>query len=243
MAEIKYLSIIIPFYNEEDNIYLLFEELIPVLRSLNKSFEVLCIDDGSEDNTLLRLKEQKEKYPELKLIPHKSNFGQSAAYATGFLNSAGEIIVTMDGDLQYYAEDILLLLDKLDKGVDAVCGIRKDRKDSLIKKIPSKIGNLLRNVILQDHITDMGCTLRTIKKEALKEIPMFRGMHRFLPSILRFQGYNVIECEVRHRSRLYGRSKYGIWNRLFVYLLDCLGMWWWKKRCIPRPNYRIKDEL
>ncbi len=131
----------------------------------------------------------------------------------------------MDGDLQYYAEDILLLLDRFKEKVDAVCGIRRNRKDSLTKKIPSKMGNLLRNIILQDQVTDMGCTLRVIRKDVLKEIPIFKGMYRFLPSILRFQGYNVVECEVRHRLRLYGKSKYGIRKRLFVYLLDCLGMW------------------
>lgn len=240
----KDISVIVAFYNEEENIPLFFEELIPVLRSLNKPFEVLCIDDGSKDSSLLKLKEQSKRYPELKVIMHKANFGQSTAYATGLLNSEGEIIVTIDGDLQYYAEDILLLLNRLKEEVDAVCGIRKDRKDSLLKKIPSKIGNLLRNVMLQDHITDMGCTLRIIRKEALKEIPVFKGMHRFLPSILKFQGYNITECEVRHRPRLYGKSKYGIWNRLPGYLLDCFAMWWWKKRCIPKPEYRInKDEL
>ncbi len=236
----KYLSVIIPFYNEEKNIPLLFEELIPVLRRSNMPFEVLCIDDGSKDKTLLHLKVQKQKYHELKILAHKSNFGQSAAYATGFFNSEGKIIVTMDGDLQYYAEDIFLLLDKLEEKVDAVCGIRKGRKDSLIKKISSKMGNLLRDILLQDHITDMGCTFRVIKREVLKEIPIFKGMHRFLPSILRFQGYNVIEHEIRHRPRLHGRSKYGIWNRL-VFFFDCLGIWWWKKRCLPKD--RLKKHL
>ncbi len=229
----KYISVVVPFYNEEESIVPFFEEIIPVLKYLEEPFEIICIDDGSTDNTFLFLKQQKQKFNELKLLVHKKNFGQSAAYATGFLNSEGKIIITMDGDLQYYPDDILLLLDKLTKDVDAVCGVRKNRKDNLIKKIPSKIGNLLRNFLLKDYITDMGCTLRAIRREALKEIPVFKGMHRFLPSILKFQGFNVIECAVRHRLRQYGKSKYTIKNRLFVYLFDCLGIWWWKKRCIP----------
>ena len=240
----KKISVIVPFYNEEKNISPFFEELIPVLELIGDPFEVICIDDGSEDKTLLKLKAQKEKYPELKLIIHRINLGQSAAYASGFLESRGKIIITMDGDLQYYAEDILLLLDKLRrKKADAVCGIRKKRRDNIIKRIPSKIGNMFRNIILKDHVKDMGCTLRIIKKEALEEIPVFKGMHRFLPSILRFQGYKVIESEIRHRARLYGKSKYGIYNRLFVFLFDCIGMWWWKKRCIINANYRMKDTL
>lgn len=234
----KLLSVIIPFYNEKENIAPLFKELIPVLRSLSVPFEVLCIDDGSNDNTLLELKEQKKIYPELRIFAHKFNLGQSAAYATGFIYSNGDIIITIDGDMQYYADDILLLLDKL-KEADIVCGVREKRKDSLAKKIPSKLGNMVRNFILKDQITDMGCTFRAIKREALKEVPIFKGMHRFLPTILKFQGYKVIECKVRHRPRLYGKSKYGIWNRL-NFFLDCFGILWWKRRCLPRN--RIKQE-
>jgi glycosyltransferase involved in cell wall biosynthesis len=234
------ISIIIPFFNEEKNIAPLIEELITELRSSNLRFEIICVDDGSTDNTKDELMKQSKKYPEIKLVVHKTNFGQSAAYATGFLFAKGKITVTMDGDMQYYPKDLLLLVRKLkNHDADAVCGIRKKRKDSMIKKIPSKLGNMLRNFILKDHITDMGCTLRAIRTEVLREIPVFNGMHRFLPSILKFQGYKVLECEVGHRSRLYGKSKYGIWNRFFGYLLDCVGVWWLKKRTIPA--YRIKD--
>lgn len=235
------LSVIIPFYNEEENIAPLFKELIPILRNLSIPFEVLCIDDGSNDNTLSELKEQKKKYPELKILTHKFNFGKSAAYATGFYYSKGNIIITIDGDMQCYPDDIPLLLNKLkEKEADAVFGVRKSRKDSLLKKIQSKLGNMFRKLILRDDITDMGCPIKAIKKEALKEIPVFKGMHWFLPTILKFQGYKVIECEVRHRPRLYGKSKYGIWNRL-VFFFDCLGMLWWKKRCIPKD--RLKQQL
>ncbi len=238
MAEM--ISIIIPFFNEEENVAPLIDELIAELRRSEFQFEIICIDDGSTDNTKEELLKQSQKYPEVKLIVHKSNFGQSAAYATGFLFVNGKIAVTMDGDMQYYPEDILSLVHKLKKhDADAVCGVRSDRKDSLIKKIPSRLGNMLRNFILKDHITDMGCTLRAIKKEALKEVPVFNGMHRFLPTILRFQGYRVLEHKVRHRARLHGKSKYGIWNRLFGYLLDCFGVWWLKRRIIPAR--RVKD--
>jgi len=238
------VSIIIPFFNEEKNVSPLMDELIPKLKELKKDFEIICIDDGSTDNTLNELKRQKEKYPEvlIRVIIHKENFGQSAAYATGFSFSKGDIIVTMDGDMQYFPEDVVLVVKKLMKeDADMVSGIRRDRKDSIIKKIPSKIGNILRRIILNDHITDMGCTLRAVRKEAIKEIPLFKGMHRFLPSILKIKGYKVIECEVRHRARKYGKSKYGIMDRLFVYLLDCFGMWWFKKRFILPPKKRIKD--
>ena len=232
----KYLSVIIPFYNEEKNIPPLFDELVPVLRRLDAPFEVLCIDDGSEDNTLLELEAQKKKHPELVILVHKHNLGKSAAYATAFYYSKGDIIVTIDGDMQCYPEDISILLDRL-KEVDAIFGVRKDRKDTLFKKIQSKLGNGFRNLMLKDHVSDMGCPIKAIKKEALREVPVFKGMHWFLPSILKFQGYKVMECEVRHRPRLHGKSKYGIWNR-FVFLFDCLGMWWWKKRCLPKDRLR-----
>jgi len=233
------ISVIIPFFNEEGNVAPLIKELVAELRSSDFQFEIICIDDGSTDNTRNELLKQSREYPEVKLVAHKSNFGQSAAYATGFLFAKGNIAVTMDGDMQYYPEDLLFLVQELkNHDVDAVCGIRKNRKDKLLKKIPSKLGNILRRLILKDHITDMGCTLRAIKKEVLKEIPVFNGMHRFLPSILRFQGYRVLEREVRHRPRLYGKSKYGIWDRLFGYFLDCFGVWWLKRRSIP--GHRIK---
>ncbi len=241
----EFVSIIIPFFNEEKNVSPLIDELIPKLKELRKRFEIICIDDGSTDNTLNNLRRQKEKYPEvLRVIIHRKNLGQSSAYATGFLFSKGDVIVTMDGDMQYFPEDVVLIVKRLlESDADMVSGVRRDRKDSIIKKIPSKIGNFLRRIILNDHITDMGCTLRAVRREAIEEIPFFKGMHRFLPSILKIKGYKVIECEVRHRARRYGKSKYGIMDRLFVYLLDCLGMWWFKKRFILPPKKRVKDVL
>ncbi len=234
------LSVVIPFYNEEENVSPLLDELIPFLRSLKDPFEVICIDDGSVDNTLFELKKKKSEYPEIRILVHKKNYGQSAAYATGFMKAKGEIIITMDGDMQYFPQDIEVLLERI-KDADAVCGIRRKRKDNVLRKIPSKIGNFLRNLLFKDNIKDMGCTYRAIKRDVLKDLPFFNGMHRFIPTLLKLQGYKVVECEVRHRKRIYGKSKYGIWNRMFVYLFDCIGILWWKKRALPKE--RIKEEI
>ncbi len=235
------LSIVIPIFNEEDNIEPLLEELFPVLQKTQKRFEVICIDDASTDNSLSVLQNASRKYPELRIVRHKINSGESAAGATGFANARGEIIITIDGDQQNDPADIPMLLKEIENA-DAVCGVRRKREDDWVKKISSRIANKFRNFVTGDNISDAGCTYRAIKKSALKEIPVFNGMHRFLPTLLRIQGYNVKEVLVNHRPRTRGQSKYGIGNRMFRGIVDCLAIRWWKKRSVPADRaYRINS--
>lgn len=225
------LSVVIPVYNEEENIRPLLGELVPVLKNLGMRFEILCIDDKSTDASLRILQEMQKTHPELRVIRHSINSGESAATATGFACARGEIIVTMDADQQNDPADIPALLRALD-GVDAVCGVRRTRQDDWVKRISSRIANAFRNRVTQDTIADAGCTFRALRREALREIPVFNGMHRFLPTLMRLQGFTVREILVNHRPRIRGVSKYGVGNRMFRGLADCLAIRWWRKRSV-----------
>jgi len=226
------LSVVIPIYNEEENIPPLLEELFPVLRGTGKTFEVLCVDDASTDSSLSVLKEQQKKYAELRIVRHSINSGESAAGASGFANAGGGVIVTIDGDQQNDPADIPALLKTLESA-DAVCGVRRKREDDWVKRISSRVANRFRNRVTGDEISDAGCTFRALKADTLREIPVFNGMHRFLPTLLRLQGYKVVEILVNHRPRTRGKSKYGIGNRMFRGLIDCFAIRWWRRRCVP----------
>jgi len=226
------LSIVIPMYNEEENIGPLLQELFPILKSTGRKFEVLCIDDASTDKSFSVLEKQKKKYDELRIIRHRLNAGESAAGATGFAHARGDVIITMDGDQQNDPADIPQFLMALED-TDAVCGVRRKREDDWVKRISSRIANSFRNMVTGDNISDAGCTFRALRKTALREIPVFNGMHRFLPTLLRLQGYNVKEILVNHRPRTRGKSKYGIGNRMLRGLVDCIAMRWWRRRCVP----------
>ena len=226
------LSVVIPIYNEEENIGPLLEELFPVLKNTGSKFEVLCVDDASTDTSLSVLKAEQKKYPELRIIRHTINSGESAAGATGFSNARGGVIITIDGDQQNDPADIPALLNAL-KGADAVCGVRRKREDDWVKRVSSRVANKFRNRVTGDEISDAGCTFRALKADTLREIPVFNGMHRFLPTLLRLQGHKVVEILVNHRPRTRGESKYGIGNRMFRGLVDCFAIRWWRKRCVP----------
>ncbi len=238
-ADNLFLSVVIPIYNEEENVTPLLAELVPILEKLERDFEVICINDASTDNSLSTLEELKERYPQLKVIQHTVNCGESAATATGFQLARGEYIVTMDGDLQNDPADIPALLHLIDqRELAAVCGIRRKREDDWVKRLSSRTANAVRNLITGDDISDAGCTFRALRRETLHEIPVFNGMHRFLPTILRFQGYEVEEILVNHRPRTMGVSKYGVGNRMFRGLIDCIAMRWWQKRVVPAERYK-----
>ena len=226
------LSVVIPIYNEEDNIGPLLEELFPILRDTGKTFEVLCVDDASTDSSPSVLKEQQKKYAELRIVNHRINSGESAAGATGFANARGIVIITIDGDQQNDPADIPALLKTLESA-DAVCGVRRKREDDWVKRMSSRVANRFRNRVTGDTISDAGCTFRALKAGTLREIPVFNGMHRFLPTLLRLQGYKVVEILVNHRPRTRGKSKYGIGNRMFRGLIDCFAIRWWRRRCVP----------
>lgn len=235
-------SAVIPVYNEEDNLAPLMEELIPVLSQLSPAFEVICVDDASTDQSLGVLQELQQRYSQLRVICHKFNCGESAGEATGFANARGGWIVTLDADQQNDPADIPLLVEAL-KGADAVCGVRQIREDDWVKRISSQVANGFRNWVTGDKIADAGCTFRVLRAEALQEIPVFNGMHRFLPTLLRLQGFTVNEVTVNHRPRTRGESKYGIGNRMFRGLIDCFAILWWRKRCLPTMRFHRENEV
>jgi len=215
------LSIVIPVFNEEENIRLLYTELKEVLISNSFDYEIIFIDDGSTDNTFSELKsiiEEGEK--NFRVIQLRKHFGKSAALTAGFHNTKGKIIVTLDGDGQDNPHDIPLLVEALTDDIEIVCGWRYKRHDSfLFKKFPSKIYNFLNRLFNRMNIHDSGCTLRAYRREAIAEILLLDGDHRYLPAILYNKGFRLAEVKVNHRSRFGGKSKYG-WKRLFVGLSD-----------------------
>jgi len=226
------ISVVIPVFNEEDNLGPLLQELDIALSATLKSFEVICVNDASTDRSLDVLKRLKLQYPWLRVINHTINSGESAGEATGMHYAKGDIVITMDADQQMDPADIPLFLKALTPKVDVVCGIRRIREDSFVRRWSSKIANFYRNWLTKDTIHDAGCTYRAIRRSALQELPIFNGMHRFLPTMLRYQGYRVEEIYINHRARTHGMSKYGVGNRLWRGLKDCLAMRWYSKRVL-----------
>jgi len=216
------VSIIIPVFDEEQNIFPLYEKLISILRQLTRNYEVIFIDDGSTDNTLKQLKLLCQKDPTIKVISFLRNYGQTSALTAGIDFSKGKIIIPMDGDLQNDPEDILLLLEKMEEGFDVVSGWRKDRKDSfLTRRFPSIIANKIVSFIGGVPLHDYGCTLKAYKRDMLRHIRLYGEMHRFIPIYAHWIGARVSEIVVRHHPRRSGASKYGV-IRVFKVILDLL---------------------
>jgi len=237
-STLPYLSIVIPVFNEEENLLLLTTELVEVLRTLNKSWEIIFIDDGSTDGSLRVLRELRELFPHIKVIKFKKNYGQTAAFDAGFKVAKGEIIITMDSDLQNDPHDIPKLLDKI-ADYDAVCGWRHKRNDPLIKRISSRVANSVRNRLSGEAIVDVGCSLKAFRSEYVKKLNLYNGMHRFFPTLIKMEGGRVIEVKVNHRPRKHGSSKYNIRNRILRSFIDLLAVCWMKKRIL---NYEIEED-
>jgi glycosyltransferase involved in cell wall biosynthesis len=216
------LSVVIPAYNEEENVPILYEKLKKVLDSLGEDYEIIFVDDGSTDGTYQRLKQLAEKDSRLKVIRFKRNYGQTAAMSAGFEHAKGDVIITMDADLQNDPEDIPILLEKLKEGYHVVSGWRKDRKDPFLsRKLPSMIANWLISKITGVHLHDYGCTLKAYRAEVVKDLELFGDMHRFLPALTKRGGAKITEVVVRHHPRMFGKSKYGIGRTVRV-LLDIM---------------------
>jgi glycosyltransferase involved in cell wall biosynthesis len=226
------ISVVVPCHNEEDNIVPLLDELEAALGPTGKSYEVIYVDDCSTDSSLTRLLEEAKKRPWLRVLKHKVNLGESAGMLSGFEFSRGHIVLTMDADLQNDPADIPRFLEAL-ADADAVCGVRRKREDSWIRRVSSRVANGVRGYLLKDEIHDAGCTYRAIRRDALAQLIGFRGLHRFIPTILRCHGFRVVEITVNHRPRTRGYSKYGVGNRLWVGILDIIGMMWYRKRHFP----------
>ena len=214
------ISVVIPIYNEEENVALLYESITNVLSKLKQGYEIIMVDDGSKDKTLPILREIQKNDSHLRVIKFRGNFGQSAAMAAGFEAARGENVVAMDGDLQNDPKDIPMLLDKLDEGYDVVSGWRKNRKDKfLIRKVPSKIANRLICSVTGVELHDTGCSLKAFRKEVIKRISLYGELHRFIPALAKLEGAKITEVVVNHHARKYGVSKYNI-TRTFRVIMD-----------------------
>lgn len=216
------ISIVIPLLNEEENIPLLYEELHDVMQSIDEEYELLFVDDGSNDKSLTLLKELQQKDDRVVVVSFRKNFGQTAAMAAGFDYAEGDVIITMDADLQNDPHDIPLLLSKIDAGYDVVTGWRYDRKDAFInRRLPSIIANKIISKTTGVNLHDYGCTLKAFRKEVIKNVRLYGEMHRFIPAIASGMGIDFTEVKVNHRPRRFGTSKYGI-SRTIKVILDLL---------------------
>jgi len=216
------ISIVIPVYNEEGNVQPLYEEIAAALKPTREEYEVIFVDDGSNDATLqelTKLLQQEKSSQNLRIIELETNFGQTPALLAGLQKAKGEIIVTLDGDRQNDPRDIPKMLATLTEGYDVVCGWRKNRKDNLFKKIPSKINNLINQKMNHMTIHDSGCTLRVYRKKAIENLQLFAEEHRYIPAILAQRGCRLTEVETNHRPRLEGKTKYNF-KRLFRGVVD-----------------------
>lgn len=213
------VSIVVPIYNEVENVPLLYDQLLAVLPELNRSWEIVFVDDGSRDGTAAKLDELAAKDERVKVIRFRRNFGQTAAMHAGLQYASGEVIVTLDGDLQNEPADIPMMVRKLDEGFDLVHGWRKQRQDAFLnRKLPSKIANWLISRVTRFPIHDLGCTLKAIRRDIARELELYGEMHRFIPILAHQRGARCVEVETRHHPRRFGQTKYGISRTLRVVL-------------------------
>ena len=236
-----WISVVIPIKDERDNISLLATQLREFFEtrpeSVNAPFELVFVDDGSTDGSESLLDELVQKFAVIRAIHLDNNHGQTAAFDAGFQQAKGELIATMDGDLQYDPKDFAKLLP-LVKEFDLVCGRRASRHDNMVRRWSSKIANQVRNWVVHDGIADTGCSLKVFRRSVIERMPLFKNMHRFFPALAQMYGFSVTEVPVQHFPRTHGVSKYGVGNRLFVGLYDLFAVRWMQKRCL---NYRLKE--
>ena len=220
------ISIVLPIFNEEENVPHLFEELLPELEALGRSFEIIAVDDGSRDKSFAELAAWHERDPRIRVVRFRRNFGQTAAFAAGFDRARGDVVITMDADLQNPPSDIHLLLEKIDEGYDVVSGWRVGRwkeglKSFFVRRIPSATANWMISRVTGVHLHDYGCSLKAYRNEVVREIKLYGDMHRFIPAIASYYGVEIAEVPVSYRSRKFGATKYGIGRTIRV-LLDML---------------------
>lgn len=235
------LSVVIPVYNEEENLPPLWAELRSVLEPLRQSFEVVFVDDGSRDGSAEIIRGFRERDPRVRLVRLKVNAGETAATDAGFKAADGRWIVTMDADLQNDPHDIPAMLGHLEQW-DAVTGWRVNRGDgdSFVRRASSRVANRVRNALSEETIQDSGCTFRAFRRECLRGLVLYRGFHRFIPTLLKMRGYRVLEVPVKNRPRRFGQSKYGVMNRVFVATADLLVVRWMKSRLL---RYEVAEDL
>ena len=230
------LSIVVPIYNEAESLPFLVNQLLEVLQPMEENFEIVLVNDGSSDESAEVIRKISLEVLELVGVTLRKNYGQTAAMAAGFDISCGEIVVTLDGDLQNDPADIPLLIDKIRDGFDLVSGWRFRRKDAAIsRKLPSKIANRLIGKVTGVRLNDYGCSLKAYRKEVLSDMRLYGELHRFLPVLANIEGARITEVKVNHRARKFGSSKYGI-DRTFRVLMDLLTVWF-MNRFLTRPMY------
>lgn len=234
-----YLSLVIPCYNEQENVPTLLERVGASLTQVGKPFEVILVDDGSTDDTPRLLREGMAKYPWLRVLRMAKNGGQSAAFEAGFEAARGQVIATIDADLQNDPEEIPRLLPMLEN-YDMVTGWRKDRQDTGFRRWQSRQANRIRNWITEETVNDSASSLKIYKAHAVKGLKLFRGAHRFFPTLVKMRGYTVREEPVKHSPRFAGTAKYGFRNRAFVGLMDLFGVRWMKKRYLRYDAAELK---
>lgn len=233
------VSLVVPVYNEAENIRPLYDEIAQVLAGsgARRTWELLFVDDGSTDAGPAILRELKTADPHVRVLHLVKNAGQSAAFAAGFGLVRGRAVVTLDGDMQNDPRDIPTLLEGL-VDHDIVCGIRANRRDDVIRRVSSKIGNSCRRAFTGDCIVDTGCSLKAFRREIVGKLPMFNGMHRFLATLGEYAGGRVHQVPVNHRERTRGVSKYGVWNRMWVTIGDLMAVYWMRRRWL---RYQVEE--
>jgi dolichol-phosphate mannosyltransferase len=228
-----YLSVVVPFYDERDNVDGLHAEIVAALAGVSGGFECVYVDDGSRDGTGEALAKVAEQDDRVRVVRLPVNCGQTAALDAGFRAARGELIATLDGDGQNDPADLPRLLAALGDA-DVVNGVRVRRQDAWHRRLSSRVANAVRNWATAERVTDVGCSLRVMRASVLRRVKLYRGMHRFLPTLLRLEGARLVEIPVSHRPRRAGHSKYGVGNRLFVGLADLLAVRWMIARRLPR---------
>lgn len=225
------VSVVVPLFNEEENVPILQAELMGALSGLD--YEIIFVDDGSSDRTVERIAFK----PEIRLVQFERNAGQSAAMYAGLQSARGATAVLIDGDLQNDPADIPKLLAEIERGADLVCGYRAQRKDTFAKRVTSRIANFVRSRFTKDGVRDTGCTLKAMRRECISALLPFKGMHRFIPALIKGAGYRLVEIPVSHRPRKFGESKYGLGNRALRATTDMFGVRWLLSR---RLNYKVR---
>jgi dolichol-phosphate mannosyltransferase len=238
MTDDPQLSLVIPAYNEQEVIAELLKRIESALVQTQKSFEVLIVDDGSTDNTPKLLKEAQSTRPWLRILRMGKNGGQSAAFDAGFRAARGQLIATIDADLQNDPEEIPRLLPMME-GVDMITGWRQKRNDSAFRRFQTRFANRIRNWISQETIEDSASSLKIYRRHCLEGIYLFNGAHRFMPTLVKMRGFKVLETPVKHSQRYAGTAKYGLRNRAWRAFIDLLGVRWIKKRHL---NYKATEQ-
>ena len=226
------VSVVVPLYNEARSVAMLQRELADALTGVD--YEIIFVDDGSQDETVVRIAAD----PRTRVLRFEKNAGQSAAIFAGLQAVRSEVAVLIDGDLQNDPVDIPRLLAEISRGADLVCGYRAQRKDTLLKRITSRVANFVRSRFTRDGVRDTGCTLKAMRRDCIAALVPFKGMHRFIPALVKGAGYSLVEIPVNHRRRRFGQSKYGLGDRALRATVDMFGVRWLLSR---RLNYKLRE--